>query len=362
MAANIEFNKRTNRHSFVSKKELAWHKLGTIVEAMTSEEAIVLGGLDFEVGLEPIYTVGQRLDVNEVKNFDNVIKNRPNKLSKVEYYERTTIPNKYATVRLDNHFPLGVVGGRYTPIQNKEAFNFFDSAIGEGHAQYETAGVLGNGETVFITAKLPNYIQIPQEHIDNYLLFTMAHDGTGSVMVIFTPIRVVCNNTLSLAIGRATNRVIIRHTKSAKEKLENLDKVLGMTNTLKDNMNNSFKILQDIIIPDNIIEDLMIDCLGLKVLEDKGVLSTKSDNILQEAINYYQFGFGQKDFQNTAWGILNGVTGYLQNIKSFRSDENMFNSMFLKNGSTDGAGIRQKTFDLLIKMKPKIYSLSNVSN
>jgi phage/plasmid-like protein (TIGR03299 family) len=362
MSANINFNELTGRHSFVSKKELPWHRLGQIVEAMTSEEAIELGGLNFEVKLERLYIMGQRLDNHEVKNTNHVIKQTIGLDNHVEYYERKLIKDRYATVRTDNHFPLGVVGSRYTPIQNREVFDFFDGAIGEGHAQYETAGALGNGETVFVTAKLPKYIQVADEDIDSYLLLTTSHDGSGSIMAMFTPVRVVCNNTLSLAIGGATNKVVIRHTKSAKEKLDNLDKVLGMTNTLKDEMNNSFKILQDITIPDNIIEDLMIDCLGLKVLEDTGKLSTQSDNMLQQALDYYKFGFGQRDIQNTGWGILNGITGYLQNVKSFRSDESMFNSMLLKNGSTDAAGIRQKTFDKLISLKPKIYALTNVSN
>ena len=350
------------RTTFVSKRELSWHKLGKVVEAMTSEEAIELGGLNFEVGLEPIYIAGQRLNNSDVKGFDNVIKQKLSLGANVEYYERQTIKGSFATVRKDNHFPLGVVGGRYTPIQNREAFDFFDNAIGEGHAQYETAGALGNGETIFITAKLPNYIKVNGDNIDSYLLFTTSHDGSGAVQVLFTPIRVVCANTLSIAIGEAKNKITIRHTKSAKEKMNNLEKVLGMSSTLKDEMNLNFAILQNITISDNMIEDLMIDCLGLKVLEDKGVLSTKSDNILEEALKYYKFGFGQKDIYGTAWGVLNGVTGYLQNVKSYRSDESMFNSMFLKNGATDAAGIRQKTFDLLIKMKPKIYSLSDVSN
>ena len=357
MAHNINFNELTGRHSFVSKRELSWHKLGKVVEAMTSEEAMELGGLNFEVGLEPIYIVGKRLLTSEVKNFDNVIKQKLSEGANIEYYERQTVKGSFATVRKDNNFPLGVVGGRYTPIQNREAFDFFDTAIGEGHAQYETAGALGNGETIFITAKLPDYIKVNGDNIDSYLLFTTSHDGSGAVQVMFTPIRVVCNNTLSIAIGEAKNKIIIRHTKSAKEKMNNLEKVLGMTNTLKDEMNLNFKILQDITIADNIIEDLMIDCLGLKVLEDKGVLSTKSDNILQAALDYYKFGFGQKDIQNTAYGLFNGITGYLQNSKSFRSDESMFNSMFLKNGATDAAGIRQKTFDELIKLKPKIHVL-----
>ena len=340
--------------SFVSKKELPWHRLGKVVDAMTSEEAIVLGGLNFEVELRELYTIGGEIHKSVVKTIPTVIKT-PNKES-CTYNVGEIIKNRFATVRQDNNYPLGIVGSRYTPIQNREAFEFFDRVIGEGHAQYETAGALGNGEVVFITAKLPKYIQVPNEDIDSYLLFTMAHDGSGAIQVMFTPVRVVCNNTLSFAIGGAKNKITFRHTKSAKEKLQNLDKVLGMTNTIKDEMNESFKILQDIRIPANEIEDLMIECLGLKVLEETQKLSTKSDNVLQKALDYYQFGFGQKDIEGTAYGVLNGITGYLQNVKNFRSDESMFNSMLLKNGATDGGGIRQRTFDKLISLEPKSHN------
>lgn len=362
MADNINFNEITGRHSFVSKVELPWHRLGQIVDAMTSEEAMKLGGLDYEVVLKEITTYGGVIDTNEARLLDNVTKRtvytgkKPNQVRNVSYHRANIIENRFATVRTDNHYPLGIVGSRYQPIQNWEAFDFFDKMIGEGHSQYETAGVLGNGETVFITAKLPEYIKVEGDTIDSYLLFTMAHDGSGAIQVMFTPIRVVCNNTLSMAVGSAKNKISIRHTKSAKDKLDNLDKVMGMTNDLKDELNNSFRILQDITVPDNKVTDLMIECLGLTPMEEDEKLSTRSENILKDALEYYKYGFGQREIMGTAYGFLNGVTGYLQNVKSFRGEESKFNSMLLKNGANDASGIRQRTFDKLISMRTKIFS------
>lgn len=353
MADNINFNERTGKYSFVSKIELPWHKLGQIVEAMTSKEAMELGGLDFEVGLRPIYIAGKHILRNNVYTVNNVIKSPDVDLINPDgkgycYNESVTLKGKFATVRNDNNFPLGIVGSRYHPIQNWEAFDFFDRVIGEGNAQYETAGVLGNGETVFITAKLPNYIKVDGDNIDSYLLLTMAHDGSGAIQAMFTPVRVVCNNTLSFALRNNSNKVSIRHTKSAKEKLNNLEKVMGMTNSITDELNEKFKMIQDITIPDNVIEGLLVECLGLKPMLDKEEFSTKSKNILKDALAYYKDGFGQKEIHGTGYGVLNAVTGYSQNVKSFRSSESKFNSMFIKNGATDAAGIRQRTFDLLL--------------
>ena len=349
--------------TFVSKKQLPWHTLGKIVDAMTSEEAIVLGGMDFEVGLSPLYMTGEQLITNEVKQTSNVIKNTPEgEVLKPEYYNRITIPNKFCTKRMDNHHPLGVVGSRYTPIQNREAFEFFDRLIGEGHAEYETAGALGNGEVVFITAKLPDYVKVEGEKIDNYLLLTMAHDGSGAIQAMFTPTRVVCNNTLSFAIGEAKNKVVIRHTKSAKEKMNNLERIMGMTNDLTEEMNESFARLQDLKVNQPDVEQLYMNVLGLKPMEETNKLSTKAQNILNDSLKYYEKGFGQSEVVGTGWGVLNGITGYYQNVKNFRSDESAFASTFIKSSGNDAGAVRQRLFNKLIEMAELKSNTTHVFN
>ena len=131
MAHNLNFNKKTGTWSFASHLEKAWHGLGQVVEkAMTSEEAIKLANLDYQV---------EKAKVTFEAN------NQPN-----------VIDGYYATYRTDNNQYLGMVKSRYEIVQNTEAFGFFDSIIDEGEAIFETAGVLGNGERIFVTAKLPD--------------------------------------------------------------------------------------------------------------------------------------------------------------------------------------------------------------
>jgi phage/plasmid-like protein (TIGR03299 family) len=148
MAHNINFNERTGRYSFFSVQQKAWHGLGQIVEQYpTSEEAIKHAGLDYEVVKSPLFTKGS--GIIETANGIEIGS------SELE------VPNYFANIRTDNNAVLGVVGKDYHIVQNREAFNFFDAIVGGGEGiLYETAGALGNGERIFITAKLPDYIRV----------------------------------------------------------------------------------------------------------------------------------------------------------------------------------------------------------
>ena len=178
MAHNINFNEQTGQHSFFSVKEKAWHGLGQLVQDYpTSAEAIKFAGLDYEVAKEDIYTTSYNSD-GQAMDFTKRIKTH------------------FATLRKDTGDVLGIVGKDYEIVQNRDAFTFFDSIVGGDGMQYETAGALGNGERIFITAKLPSYIKVGREDlIEQYLFLTTSHDGFGSITAAFTPVRIVCNNS-----------------------------------------------------------------------------------------------------------------------------------------------------------------------
>ena len=152
-----------------------WHNLGIeLNHPKTAREAIEMAGLNYTVMKKPLeLNPGLKQDV-------------------------------YATVRTDTHDVLGFVNKSYEPIQNIDAFTFFDTLVAENEAIYETAGVLGRGECIWILAKLPGYINVRGNDIVNkYLLLTNNHDGNSHVRVKLTPIRVVCNNTLTSALQGA---------------------------------------------------------------------------------------------------------------------------------------------------------------
>lgn len=172
MSANVE-------SMFYAGREKPWHGLGTQVEeAPTSADALRLAGLDWTVQRKPIQVCGGR----KVDNF-------------------------FANVRSSDGAVLGVVSDRYQVVQNAEAFAFTDALIGgEGQVHYETAGSLMGGRKIWLLAKLPD-TEIVGDKTEPYLCFSNTHDGSGAIRVCMTPIRVVCNNTLNIALNAMSDMV-----------------------------------------------------------------------------------------------------------------------------------------------------------
>lgn len=328
MAHNLNI-KPNGQASFVSKKELPWHKLGTIVDTMNSKEAMELGGLDFEVEKRPLYVNGSAMTFEEAKQHSRVQR----KITRIdgnltgEYNRLIKFKDKFSIVRKDNDYPLGIVGNKYTPVQNIEAFNFFDDIAEDGIAEYETAGALGNGEVVFITAKVTNSMSIHNDQIDKYLLISLSHDGSSAITVAYTPIRVVCNNTLTIALRNNASKVSIRHTASAHAKLDAAKATLGLISYGDSTHMEFFNRLLDVNISEGEVIDLFANAYKL----DTENLSTKGKNILETNLDYYYNGLGQKEFVDTGWGAFNAVTGYLQNIKTYTNDDTKYKAILQSN-------------------------------
>ena len=196
MAANVE--------TMFYTREKPWHGLGTKVEeAPCSADALYMAGLDWQVIQEPIYT-----EFNEP----------------IEGYK--------ANVRDSDRKVLGVVTDRYKIIQNHEAFAFTDSLLGSG-VRYETAGSLQEGKRVWLLARLPREYIIAGERISPYLVFSNTHDGSGSVKVALTPVRVVCNNTLNLALNTASRSWSMMHTGNIKDKIQEAKDTLFMAEEME---------------------------------------------------------------------------------------------------------------------------------
>lgn len=251
--------------------------------------------------------------------------------------ERLIIPDCFATVRIDTEQVLGVVGNQYEVVQNRDAFTFFDAIVkGEG-ILYETAGALGRGERIFITAKLPSYIKVGRgDLIEQYLFLTTSHDGSGSITAAFTPIRIVCNNTLNAALKNRSNRIRIRHTNNAKQKLEQAHHVMGITNTLSAHLEDLFNHWSKIKISDK----KMYKLIQLAMIPNKEVLrdirrgkddelSTHFLNICRDAYQYAMSHETQhlETTQGTLFGAYNGVTGYFQNVRHYKDGEAKMKSM-----------------------------------
>ncbi|TKK66359.1 DUF945 domain-containing protein [Ilyomonas limi] len=331
MAHNIHFNEATNQHSFFSVQEKPWHGLGKIVKDYpTSKQALEFARLDFEVEKRGLFTVNKHNG-----NADLIV------------------PEHFATVRTDTQAVLGVVGKQYEVVQNRDAFTFFDAIVqGEG-ILYETAGALGKGERIFITAKLPNYITVGREDlIEQYLFLTTSHDGTGSITAAFTPIRIVCNNTLNAALRNKSNSVKIRHTNNAKQKLEQAHQLMGITNTLSSQLETIFNNWSKVRITDKEVYKL----IQLALIPNKEVLQNiqrgREDELSTYFLNTcnhaYEYALGNETQQlettrGTLFGAYNGVTGYFQNVRNYKDKEAKMKSLLL--GGT-GQARTQAAFNL----------------
>jgi phage/plasmid-like protein (TIGR03299 family) len=346
MAHNINI-KANGQASFVSKKELPWHGLGTIVQdSLTSEQAMILGGLDFEVEKRSLYVPGKDFSIEEAKQHKRIQRRLVTEDDKAvaKYNNLVKFKSQFATVRTDNDYPLGIVGNKYTIVQNREAFEFFDSIVQDGIAEYETAGALGNGEVVFISAKVTESMTIHTDKIDKYLLISLSHDGSSSISVAYTPIRVVCNNTLTLALQNNVNKVQIRHTASAQDRLQAAKETLGLIDYGDKSHTEYFNRLLDIHVTEGQVIELFSKAYSIKLDDD---LSTRGKNILETSLDYYYKGLGQKEYVGTGWGAYNAVTGYLQNVKNYTDEDNRFKSTLMSTQQT----IRNKVVDSLFELE-----------
>ena len=331
MAHQINFNEKTGKHSFFSTKEKAWHKLGQVVDRYpTSAETIQYAGLDYIVEKRPLFTYDTE---NHTADPDTDI-----------IIPEISVPNYFATIRADTDQVLGVVGNDYEVVQNRDAFAFFDAIVGGGDGiLYETAGALGNGERIFITAKLPGYIRVGNDDlIEKYLFLTTSHDGFGSITAAFTPIRVVCNNTLHAALNNMSNCVKIRHTESAKERLLQAHKIMGLTNSMSNELNGIFNRWAHVRITDKELLKLVQQALApskevlQKVLDDEN-LDEYSSRFLNTVERVCEYGFTNETQQmqttkGTLFGAYNAITGYFQNVMHYKNDEAKLKSILFGNG------------------------------
>lgn len=244
-------------------------------------------------------------------------------------------PNAYGVYRTDKNIPLGIVKERYTPVQNVDAFSFFDDAIGKDKAIWQTAGLYGYGEKIYVSAKLPKNIYVNGDPVENYLVFSNSHDGSSGVKIILTPIRVICSNVLNSAIKKSTNYISFRHTKSIHSNLDIAGEILGICERKIDFLNQQFNFMSRENINDNNAQNIFANVVltqdeltrvretghtvgqiitrDWRAIEDSKI-SMKKVNVLSEMNNYYFEGIGQKEILGTKWGVYNAVTGYYSNI------------------------------------------------
>jgi phage/plasmid-like protein (TIGR03299 family) len=202
-----------------------WHGLGrNVQEALNSEEAIRCAGLDWHVSQWPICAVSP----------DN--------------WGSISARDFVANVRDDTKSVLGVVGKKYRPFQNQQAFAFADAVVGEGMARYETAGALRGGRRVWMLLKLPDQLRVGEgDELAPYLLVYNSFDGSSCLKALLTAVRVVCQNTLNLALRHATgDGVTIRHRGDLQDRVEQARVTLGLVQRRLKNFSQEIQVMRGV--------------------------------------------------------------------------------------------------------------------
>lgn len=290
MAANVE--------TMFYVRETPWHGLGTrVLEAQESGKALALAGLDWRVRQEPIYTK-----------------------------ENEVIPGYKANVRDSDRKTLGVVTDRYKVIQNTEAFAFTDALLGEG-VRYETAGSLQDGKRIWLLAHMPQEYIIGGERISPYLVFTNTHDGSGAVRVAVTPIRVVCSNTLNLALAQAKRSWSMIHTGNVQGKLEEAKETLFMAREYMDELGKEFENLRKKELSDKKV----LDFIDLLIPKEENFTPQQKKNVqrLRDDMKLRYFGAPDlKDVGRNAYRFINAVSDFATHAEPLRKTQNYKENLF----------------------------------
>jgi len=345
MAHGLE--ERNGKFSFAENgsRERAWHGLGEVVkEPMFVADALKLCRADYNVQLQPIVALNDEL-VHAMENGENI---------NASILRDLLVEGRKATVRTDLNTALGIVSEDYGTVQNSDAFKFVDmlcSGLDSNRTEkptIECCGVLGKGERVFITCKMPEDIVLnphTDDRIETYVVFTTSHDGTGSVRCMVTNVRVVCSNTLNFAMKHNSGRIAFRHSSKVMSRLDLLNKenaefaykTLGLWNEYEKCFKESLEHLRNIKLSerdlDNIIAEITLADEAKKVfLETRNInhedIATRGRNIFLGMKEAMESGIGQDILESgTALWAINGVTTYFQNEANFKNGEVMFDNM-----------------------------------
>lgn len=298
-----------------------WHGLGINIDRAPSvDEAIVLAGLDWEVGRKPLVTQD----------------------------DQQVVP-AFATYRKTDNKVLGVVGPKYEPLQNRSAFSFFNPLVESGDVSLETAGSLKEGKRVWVLAAINrDPIEVAKDDIvKKYILLSNSHDGTLSVRLGFSPIRVVCNNTLTLAEcdKSGSDLIRVRHSKRTNETLEKLREVINVADRqFQATADQYYKLLANTQINAKDLRKYIKLVMEMPTDKPLSKPATQSVELIEEL---FQGGRGNNlpGVKGTYWAAYNAITENLSYFRGRNQDSRLDSLWF-----GDAAQINRSALDIAARM------------
>lgn len=307
MSANVE--------SMFYVREAPWHGLGTRVEeALDSAEALKKSGLDWKVIQKPIMT-----DAFEL------------------------IPGFKANIRDKDNRVLGVVSDRYKVVQNSEAFAFTDALLNEG-VRYETAGSLQDGKKIWLLARLPEKYIIEGEDIEPYLVFSNSHDGSGSIKVAMTPVRVVCQNTLNIALSNAKRVWSTVHVGDLANRMEEAYNTLFLAQKYMSSFGEEVHRLNKIMLSDAKV----IEFINMLLPMDDNPTDIHRRNITRIRDDMKLRYFDAPDLRyvgKNGYRFINAVSDFATHAKPLRETSGYRENMFAR--TIEGNSLIDKAYEMV---------------
>jgi len=297
-------------------REAPWHGLGVRVEsALSSEEALEQSGLNWRVIQLPIMT----------SSYDS-------------------IPGYKANIRDADNKALGVVTDRYKIVQNHDAFAFTDALLGEG-VRYETAGSLNDGRKVWLLAKLPDKYFLEGEEIEPYLVFSNSHDGNSSLRVAMTPIRVVCQNTLNLALSTARRVWSTVHVGDLAHKMDEAHNTLLLAEKYMGKLGAEFSRLSKIKLSDAKVNEYIEMLLPMD--DDPTPIHQRNIKQVRDDLKIRYFDAPDlKYVGKNAYRFVCAVSDFATHAKPLRETANYRENVFAK--TIEGNPLIDKAYDIIL--------------
>lgn len=304
--------------------DVPWHKLGTMIgedEQLTAHDAMVAAGLDWKVNTQGLYLK-----------------------------DGTEAPSK-AVVREDTGAILGVVSKNYQPLQNSQAFDFFNPFLESGQVEFETAGSLNDGKRIWALAKIKrDPLEIaPNDIIDQYILLSNGHNGKVAVRAGFTPVRVVCSNTMAMAIESDASQLIrLRHSANIQDNLIKVSEIMNVATQRFEATAEQYRYLASKQINQADLERYVkLVFTGEKYVEMEKQGLKPNRQIIDKIIPLFQKGRGNDmvGVKGTAWGAYNAVNEYLQYERG-NDDDKRLDSMWFG----EGERLNKRALEVITKM------------
>lgn len=296
--------------SMFSVRQTPWHGLGEILtDHPTIETAIVKAGLNWTVETEPLFATDKRGGYEDVSKFGKVVR------------------------RSDTGKVIDIVGPSYTPLQNSQSFDWFRPFLESGECFLTTAGSLHHGRIIWVMAEINRGTMVIDkgDEVRKFILLSNSHDGSKAVRIGFTPVRVVCANTLGMAHRDKESKLLrVKHTSKVVSTLSQIRETVDMIDSQFNATAEQYRRLAKCKINKNDLRNYVTVLLASNPEQP----TTREQTVIDDAISRALTGRGQNPDNLTVWAAYNGITEFLSYATKHRSTDARFDSLWFGDNKT----------------------------